>query len=115
VVAGIHAWLAAHVAAVEAFLRAALLAEAFNRSHRPEALALLAPRMNTSEAALQTAWKELDLVVELQQSLLVTLEDEARWAMARGHVPGAEWPNFLPRLHLDALLAVAPGRVSVVH
>ena len=50
----------------------------------------------------------------MHQSQLITLEDEARWAMARGYVDKGPVPNFLPHLHLDALLAVQPERVTVV-
>jgi hypothetical protein len=34
--------------------------------------------------------------------------------MARGYVDKGPVPNFLPNLHLDALLAVQPERVTVV-
>jgi len=52
--------------------------------------------------------------VDLLQSQLITMEDEARWAMARGYVAKGPVPNFLPNLYLDALLAVRPERVTVV-
>jgi NitT/TauT family transport system substrate-binding protein len=45
---------------------------------------------------------------------LVTLEDVATWAMARGYAPAQPMPNFLSHLALDALLAVGPERVTVV-
>jgi NitT/TauT family transport system substrate-binding protein len=35
--------------------------------------------------------------------------------MARGHVASGPVPNLLPHLYLDALLAVRPERVSVLH
>ena len=34
-------------------------------------------------AVAQVGWNDLDFKVSLLQSQLVTLEDEARWAMAR--------------------------------
>ena len=60
-------------------------------------------------------WADFNFKVGLQQSLLVTLEDQARWSMARGYAPAGPLPNLLPHLYLDALLAVQPERVSVVH
>jgi NitT/TauT family transport system substrate-binding protein len=115
VLIGRHDHLLARHSAVQKLLRALLRAEAFCREHPDEALALLAERLKIAPSALQPVWGDLRLAVDLRQSQLVTLEDEARWAMARGHAPRGPMPNFLPRLSLDALLAVRPERVTVVH
>jgi NitT/TauT family transport system substrate-binding protein len=92
-----------------------LQAEAFNNAQPQQALALLAERLKIDPKALQPGWQDLDLRVDLLQSQLITLEDEARWAMAQGYAPKGAVPNFLPHLYLDALLAVKPDRVTVVH
>jgi NitT/TauT family transport system substrate-binding protein len=42
------------------------------------------------------------------------MEEEARWAVARGYVAIGPVPNFLPHLYLDALLALQPERVTVL-
>ena len=55
------------------------------------------------------------LQLDQQQAQLITLEEVARWAMARGHAPQQPMPNFLPHLYLEALLAERPERVTVVH
>ena len=96
-------------------LRAVLQAEQYQRSQPQEALNLLARRLKVEVRALQPGWSDFKFKVELRQSLLVTLEDQARWAMARGYVAAGPVPNLLPHLYLDALLAVQPERVSVVH
>jgi NitT/TauT family transport system substrate-binding protein len=56
----------------------------------------------------------LAVIIVAEQSQLITLEDEARWAMARGYIAMGPVPNFLPHLYLDALLAVQPERVTVL-
>ena len=108
-------FLETHRSAIEKLVRAVLKAEAFNRSAPHQALALLADRLKIDARALQPGWQDLHFRVDLLQSQLITLEDEARWAMARGYAPIGAVPNFLPRLYLDALLAVKPERVTVVH
>lgn len=115
VLVGRHDHLLARRSAVQKLLRALLRAEDFCRGHPEEALALLADRLKIAPSALQPVWADLRLAVDLRQSQLVTLEDEARWAMARGHVPRGPMPNFLPRLYLEAMLDVRPDRVTVVH
>jgi len=115
VVAARTHYLHDHPAAAEKLVRALLRAEAYVREEPQAALALAAERLKMDPKALRTSWAALDFRVDLLQSQLITLEDEARWAMARGHAPKGQIPNFLPHLYLDALLAVQPARVTVVH
>jgi NitT/TauT family transport system substrate-binding protein len=53
--------------------------------------------------------------VNLLQSQLVTLEDEADWTVTGAVAASAPTPNFLPHLYLDALLEEQPDRVTVAH
>lgn len=108
-------FLQAHPQVVQKLLRALLQAEQTQRLQPQAALELVARQIKVDVLALQPSWADFKFKVELRQSLLVTLEDQARWAMARGHVADGPVPNLLPNLYLDALLAVQPGRVNVVH
>lgn len=106
--------LKARASATEKLVRALLKAEAFNRAEPQQALKLLAGRLKLDLKALEPGWSDFTFGVDLNQSLLITLEDEARWAMARGYVDKGPTPNFLAHLYLDALLAAQPERVTVV-
>jgi len=108
-------FLRAHPRALEKLLRALLKAEEFSRAHPEQALLLVAKRLKVDADVLRPNWNDFNFRVDLRQSQLVTLEDQARWAMARGHVARGPVPNLLPHFYLDALLAVRPDRVSVVH
>lgn len=114
VVVGRSDFLKGHPKAVEKVVRALLKAEQFMQSRREEALNLVAARLQIDVQSLRPVWKVFDFRVELLQSQLITLEDEARWVMARGYAATGPVPNFLPHLYLDALLAVRPARVTVV-
>ncbi len=116
VVVGRTEFLKARPRAIEKLMRALLKAEEFNRTQPQQALELVADQLKIdAPTLLASGWKDSEFKVDLRQSQLVTLEDEARWAMARGYADVAPIPNFLPHLHLDALLAVRPERVTVVH
>jgi len=52
--------------------------------------------------------------VRLDQSLVVLMEEEARWAIHAGLVPKQQMPNFLPSLAAEPLLAVSPGAVGLI-
>ena len=109
-------FLQAHPVALQKMLRALLKAEDFTRAEPRQALALVAQRLGMEVDALAPSWTQFLFKVDLTQSMLVTLEEESRWAVERGYVAAPlTTPNFLPNLHLDAMLAVRPDRVSVVH
>jgi ABC-type nitrate/sulfonate/bicarbonate transport system substrate-binding protein len=111
---GRNEFLKEHANAIEKLVRAMLKAEQFARSRPEETLNLVAESLEIDVDALRPTWKEFDFRVNLLQSQLVTLEEEARWAMAQGHAIKGPVPNFLPHLYLDALLAVQPERVTVL-
>ena len=108
-------FLEEHANAIERLVRAMLKAEEFMRAHPEKALNLVAEWLKVDVEALRPAWEQIDFRINLLQSHLVTLEDEARWAMARGYAAKRPVPNFLPHLYLDALLAAQPERVTVLH
>ncbi len=106
--------LKGHANAMERLVRALLKAEEFMRSRPEDTLQLVAGWLKTDVGALRPTWKQFDFRVNLEQSQLITLEEEARWAMARGYAAKGPVPNFLPHLYMDALLAVQPERVTVL-
>lgn len=115
VVVGNRPFLRQHPKVGERVLRALLRAEALVRAEPRYALQLVAQRMNVPAETLLPGWQDQDFRVDLLQPQLITLEDEASWAVTRGYAPAIAAPNFLPHLHLDALIAVRPERVTVVH
>ena len=111
---GRNEFLKGYANAIEKFVRAMLKAEQFMRSHPEETQILTAEWLEIDVVALRPTWKQFDFRISLLQSLLTTMEEEARWAVARGYVAIGPVPNFLPHLHLDALLALQPERVTVL-
>ncbi|WP_083748674.1 ABC transporter substrate-binding protein [Pelomonas sp. KK5] len=95
-------------------LHALMAAEAAARADPRQAKGVLAGLFKLSPETLDPSWQDLTLEVEQNQAQLVTLEDVATWAMARGYAPPQTMPNFLSHLALDPLLAVGPERVTVV-
>jgi hypothetical protein len=52
--------------------------------------------------------------VKLEQALVISLEDQARWARASGMSTTTIASDFLELIDTTAIGAVAPDRVSVV-
>lgn len=80
-----------------------------------QAQQLVAQRLKVPFETLKPNWPDQNFRVDFLQSQLITLEEEASWAIARGYSPPGPVPNFLPHLHLDGLLKVRPDRVTIVH
>jgi ABC-type nitrate/sulfonate/bicarbonate transport system substrate-binding protein len=102
-----------HADAVEKFVRAMLKAEQFMRAEPDETLVLAAGWLKVDADKLRPTWNQLDFRLNLLQSQLTSMEEEARWAMVRGYTVTGPVPNFLPHMYLDALVAAQPERVTV--
>lgn len=53
--------------------------------------------------------------ITLDQSLLVTLEDQTRWAMKNKLTDRTEVPNYLEYIYIDALKEVNSDAVTIIH
>jgi len=59
-------------------------------------------------------WNVGDFELNLNQSLLSVLEDEARWALAKSGAANATLPNFLELIDAGPLASVRPHAVSML-
>lgn len=107
-------WLAANREAVVRFLRS--LNEAARLAEREPARAkvIVEQRMQYDEATVQAAWKFHRYSLSLDQSLILAMEDEARWMIANDLTAAKQVPNFLDYVSADSLKAVNPGAVQIV-
>lgn len=112
--AGRAAWIAAHPATVQRLLRALIRAEQFVAAQPAVAHALIVAATQNDPAIFTAAGPIYRLQVTLDQSLLLMLEDQARWAISSGLASRTEVPNLLDSVYLDALTAIKPDAVSIV-
>lgn len=115
VLVGQARFLQEHGEAARRLVRALLRAEARARGRPTRAIEVAARWVRTEPGELRAAWSDLRFHVDLRQSQLITWEDQTRWAMARGLAKPGPVPNFLDSLHLDALEAARPERITIVH
>ncbi|WP_242421544.1 NrtA/SsuA/CpmA family ABC transporter substrate-binding protein [Acidovorax sp. Root267] len=102
--------------AVKKVLRALIQGGRFCQDAPEQAREMTGRFMKFSAEELKEPWALYRFRVVLDQSLLLTLEDEARWAIKNGLVGDKkEMPNYLNNIHLDGLLAVMPRAVTVIH
>ena len=99
--------------AVSRLLRALIQAEDFVTSHPEEAQDIVAAAMKVDKELVKEVWDAFSYQVRLDQNLLITLEDETRWAMKNKLTDETVMPNYSDYIHLDSLKAVKPEAVKM--
>jgi ABC-type nitrate/sulfonate/bicarbonate transport system substrate-binding protein len=96
-------------------LRALVKAERFIAARPAEAAAVLQARLHTDAALAAAHLKEHDYRIRLDQTLISTMEEQARWAVREGLVDARQRPASLMHAIEPALLRKAyPRAVSLV-
>jgi len=99
---------------IKKVLRALIKAGEFCEENPDEAREIIAGKIEMDRAAFNELWELYDFKVTLDQSLLVTLEAEARWAIKNKLTEATEVPNYLGYIYYDALEDVKPEAVRII-
>ncbi len=98
----------------ERFLRAIDRATIFIQNNNEESQAIVAARLDLDRQLLAVSWDDFAFEVSLDQSLILALEEEARWAITNNLTNKNEPPNFLDYIYTDALDKVKPEAVTII-
>jgi NitT/TauT family transport system substrate-binding protein len=107
-------WISALPETTTRFIKSLAQAEDFLIINPAEAKAILQERLGLDDAAMQTFWPEIQPFLALDQSLILALEDEARWMIANHLTAETQVPNFLDYIYEDGLKAARPDAVRIV-
>ncbi|MBI5485210.1 MAG: ABC transporter substrate-binding protein [Deltaproteobacteria bacterium] len=94
-------------------LRAVDRAEAFIRTNRKEAIAIISRKLGIEQQFLLERWEDYSFALVLDQALLMSLEDVARWAIRSKQTGKKNVPNYLRYIYQDALRAVKPENLRI--
>jgi len=101
-----------HPEILKALLRGLLQAEKFSRTHLLESQEIMARRTRVPLTLVQKIWPEFKFNLSLAPTLLITLDDEARWALQNHFAEAAQEPDFLSHIYFDALRTVKPEAIK---
>lgn len=101
--------------ALHQFLKAIDTAMTFIELNKGESQQIVADRLDLDVESVVAFWDDFVFELSLSQSLLITLEDEARWALRNDLVDATEAPNYLDFIYEDALKAFKPENVGIIH
>ena len=96
------------------FLAAIDQATIFIKKNKKEAQDIVAQRLGLDKQVMTVLWDDFTFEISLAQSLIITLEDEARWAIKNNLTNKKQVPNYLNYIYLDALQEVNPKAISII-
>lgn len=100
---------------IERILRALIKAEEFEKAHPEQSVKIVSKKLGINESDMPDILNEITLEVSLDQSFLIALEDEARWAIKNNLTNKTEIPNYLDYIYADGLKSVKPEAVNIIH
>ncbi|HTT09386.1 MAG TPA: ABC transporter substrate-binding protein [Burkholderiaceae bacterium] len=94
-------------------LRALQRAQRFIAEHPQRAKQVLGARARLEPAFVETVFPAFSYRLSLDQSLVSTMESEARWALREGHIaPDRRLPNYLDYVATGPLLEAVPTALA---
>ena len=107
-------WIKNNPAAAERFIKSVLEAEDYVRDNSEEAKEFVKNRFDYESDYIDYSWPKQEFAVILEQAMLITFEDQARWRIKHGLTDAAEVPNYLDYIYMEALEEVKPEAVGII-
>ncbi|HET7831485.1 MAG TPA: NrtA/SsuA/CpmA family ABC transporter substrate-binding protein [Gallionella sp.] len=101
--------------AVESFLRALKKAEHYVQQNPDRAIEIVAHATGADREMLKELWGGFNFRMSLEQALLISMENEAGWAIKEKLVERKTLPNFLDFIYFDGLEKVSPEAMLITH
>jgi NitT/TauT family transport system substrate-binding protein len=111
---GRNDWIIEHPERIRRLYRSLIQADEYLINHSAEAKAIVQKRLNLDDAYMAAVWSQNQFSLSLDQSLILAMEDEARWMIANNLTTEKQVPNFLDYVHEDGLKAIKPQAVNVI-
>lgn len=99
---------------VRKMLRALVRAEEFVRKNPAEAQKIVADFSNIDIVIVRDIWTNTSFNLTLDQSLILSLEDESKWAIKNKLTRTKKVPNYLDFIYFDGLKTVKPEAVRIL-
>ena len=99
---------------VNKVLRALERAKSFSEKHPEESLKIVADFNKMDVASTREMLDGTSVDLSLDQSLILALEDESRWAIKEKLTNSSNIPNYLKYIYFDGLDSVKPAAVEIL-
>ena len=96
------------------FLKAIEKGEEFIQKNKEEAINIVSQRLKLDKELVVSVWDDFEFQLILDQAIIITLEDEARWAIDNNLTDATEVPNYLDYIYSDILEEIKPKAVTII-
>jgi len=110
-----NSFIQTHRDIIERYIRALLEASQWLKEHPQEAKADITRILHYEPAYIEYIWSNFNFNHGLDQALILTMEDQARFAIERGLTDKKQVPNYLNYIYFDALEKINPEAVTIIH
>jgi NitT/TauT family transport system substrate-binding protein len=100
--------------AVKRYLRALIQAEDYIQTNNDNARHIVGQYLHFDDDYMKVVWSHIDFEVALDQDMLITMEDEARWAIENKLTTATDVPDYLQFIYFDGLEAVKPEGITII-
>jgi len=107
-------WITQHPETIRRFLKSLAQAEEYLIRNPAEAKSIVQQQLNLDSGYMETVWSQNQFSLFLDQSLVLAMEDEARWMIDNQLTPETQVPDFLDYIYEDGLKAVKPQAVNIL-
>ena len=114
IITGRNDWLQEKQDTVTRFLKSLVKAQDF-LIHNPEVSRnIVRVKLNFDDATMDVTWHPGEFSIFLDRSLVLAMEDEARWLLSSNQTTEKQVPDFLDYIYEDALKAIKPEAVNII-
>lgn len=103
-----------HQNTIERFVEALIDAENFMANHPVEVKKFFKEQFNYSDEYISAVLTKFEFNVLLSQSMLLNMEDQARWVIENKLTNSTQIPNYLDLIYFDALEKIKPETISII-
>jgi NitT/TauT family transport system substrate-binding protein len=107
-------WADGHPDEITRFVRALSEAQGYLIRNPGSSKAILSLRANYSNAYVQQVWPEHHFFLSLDQALISSMEDEARWEIRNNITQVRTIPDFQENIYTGGLERVKPESVNII-
>lgn len=100
--------------AVRRYIAALVEAEDYIQGNDVESRDIVAKYLKYNEEQINNAWKNITFDVSLDQDLIISMEDQALWAIENKLTKATNVPDFLQFIYFDGLEAVKPYAITII-
>ncbi len=107
-------WITKHPDLESRLLKSLAQAEEYAIHNPAGAKAIVQKRLNLDAAYMETVWSKDQFSLTLDESLILAMEDEARWMIRNNLTAEKNIPDFLDYIDEGGLRAVKPDAVNII-